>query len=242
MRPLRGCIVRGWRESGGHRMDFFGRSLAHYRRRRAIVRWKRATPRFGHCKRNHPQGWRGKMCFVPVGTHRQWRAVWIFRCISQASYIYPPDLRFWEFWKPIEDRKFSWCSFPSVTLIHLPFTWTLMDPGCACLQAYGEFSSFCTHVADHLWKLFINHIPNSGFWNPTLQQSHLKANFFLEGFPKSFRRNWPLSLLNSSLHSSSLWQPHSGSSWDPVFSCYYMCVHSVTRLCQLFVTPWTVAH
>ena len=210
-----------------------------------MVRWKRATPRFGHCKRNHPQGWRGKMRFVPVGTHRQWCAVWIFRCISQASCIYPPDLRFWEFWKPIEDRKFSWCCslvwlwYPCLSrerswiqgalvykrMVHMVnfqvSVLMLLTTSGSCLSTTSPTQAFEIH---HFSK---------ASWKPT---------FFPEGFAKSFRRNWTLSLLNSSLHSSSLWQPHSDSSWDPVFSCYYMCVHSVTRLCQLFVTPWTVAH
>ena len=129
--------------------------------------------------------------------------------------------------------------FPSVTLIPLPFTWTLMDPGCACLQtygAYGKFSSFCTHVADHLWKLFINHIPNSGFWNPSLQQSQMKANFFSGRFRQVLQEE--LNSIPSELISPLLFSLTTSLRLllrSSVFLLLYVCTFShqvVPTLCD----------
>lgn len=39
----------------------------------------------------------------------------------------PYTLRFWEFWKHIEDNEISWYSLPHTIFIHLPFTLWISD-------------------------------------------------------------------------------------------------------------------
>ena len=131
----------------------------------------------GALKEEPSPGLKGKMCFASVRHHRQWSTFLIFWWVAWASLYLSPKL-FWDF--EISESLLKTGSSPGIiSLILLWYTFHV--------NSYGSRAALFTNIpwifrflySCH-WpprKLFFHHIPSSGFRNPTLQQSQLKAHF-----------------------------------------------------------------
>ena len=125
----------------------------------------------------------------------------LMSCMGITVFVPQTLLRFWDFWKPIEDRKFSWHSFPNTTLIHLSreLLWIQGRP------VYKHTLNFQVSVLMPLTtsEAFFSPYPQLRLQKSNPSAKPAESPLFPESFPKSFRRYWSPSLLWPSLHSSS---------------------------------------
>lgn len=115
-------------------------------------------------------------------------------CPSIMVFV-PYTLRFWEFWKHIEDSEISWYSLPHTIFIHLPFTWMLMDPWLLCLQPYPELFVFLYACCWLHLEAFVPPYFQLRLLKFNLSVKRAQRSLFQEGLPKSYGRNFFLSFV-----------------------------------------------